>query len=136
MTTFADTSALYAVLDADDAFHDRARVAWRSMLTDDEPLVTTNYIVVETFALAQTRLGMDAVRALADELLPAVRTVQITEEDHRGAVQALLAADRRKLSLVDCSSFLVMRRLGLRSAFTFDADFEDQGFESIPAGGA
>lgn len=78
------------------------------------------------------RLGLDAVRGLSDDLLPAVRTVWTTEEDHRGAVQALLAAGRRELSLVDCTSFLVMRRLGLKSAFTFDDDFVDQGFEVLP----
>lgn len=132
MTTFADTSALYAVLDADDEFHNRARNGWSSLLSEDVPVVTTNYVLVETFALVQARLGMEAVRGLSDDLLPAVRTVWVTEEDHRGAVQALLAAGRRGLSLVDCASFLVMRRLGLRSAFTFDGDFEDQGFEPIP----
>lgn len=132
MTVFADTSALYAVLDADDEFHARASASLTSLLSDDATLVTTNYVLVETFALVQARLGMDAVRALSDQLLPAVRTVAVTEEDHRGAVQALLAADRRHLSLVDCASFLVMRRLGLRSAFTFDDDFRGQGFESIP----
>lgn len=132
MTTFADTSALYAVLDADDEFHDRARNGWSSLLREDVPVVTTNYVLVETFALVQARLGMEAVRRLSDDLLPAVRTAWVTEEDHRGAVQALLAAGRRGLSLVDCTSFLVMRRMGLRSAFTFDDDFEDQGFEPIP----
>lgn len=75
-------------------------------------------MLLETFALVQARMGMEALRGLSDDLLPVVRTVWVTEEDHRGAVQALLAADRRGLSLVDCSSFLVMRRLGLKSAFT------------------
>lgn len=131
MTTFADTSALYAVLDADDAFHELAREAWGSLLSADETLVTTNYVLLETFALVQTRLGMDAVRGLSDDLLPVVRTAWVTEEDHRAAVQTLLAADRRELSLVDCTSFLVMRRLGLESAFTFDEAFEDQGFDSV-----
>lgn len=134
MTTFIDTSALYAVLDADDAFHGRASEAWSSLLLSEEgTLVTTNYVLVEVFALVQARLGMAAVRALSDDLLPVVRTVWITEQDHRGAVQALLAADRQRLSLVDCSSFVVMRRLGLRVAFTFDEDFERQGFQAVPA---
>lgn len=132
MTTFADTSALYAVLDADDAFHERARAAWSSLLSEDETLVATNYVLLETFALVQARLGIDAVRGFSDDLLPLVRTAWVTQEDHRGAVQALLAADRRELSLVDCSSFLVMRKLGLESAFTFDEDFEDQGFKTVP----
>lgn len=132
MTMFADTSALYAVLDADDEFHEQASAAWSLLLSDGTTLVTTNYVLVEIFALVQARLGMDAVRALSDRLLPAVRTIAVTDEDHRGAVQALLAADRRHLSLVDCASFLVMRRLGLRSAFAFDDDFRGQGFETTP----
>ena len=133
MRAFADTSALYAVLDADDESHGRAGEAWSSLLLSGEgTLITTNYVLLETFALVQARLGMDAVRGLSDDLLPAVRTVWITGEDHRGAVQALLAADRRGLSLVDCSSFLVMRRLGLKVAFAFDEDFGHQGFETIP----
>lgn len=132
MSVFADTSALYAVLDANDEFHARASTAWISLLSDDATLVTTNYVLIESFALVQARLGMDAVRALSDQLLPAVRTIAVTEEDHRGAVQALLAADRRHLSLVDCASFLVMRRLGLRSVFAFDDAYRDQGFTTIP----
>lgn len=132
MTVFADTSALYAVLDADDEFHGPAGGAWESLLSENVALVTSSYVLVETFALVQSRLGMEATRALADQLLPVVRTVEITKEDHAGAVQALLAANRRELSLVDCSSFLLMRRLGLRKAFTFDGDFGTQGFETIP----
>ena len=36
---------------------------------------------------------------------------------------------RRGLSLVDCMSFIVMRKLEVRQAFAFDADFEREGFE-------
>lgn len=35
MTVFADTSALYAVLDADDEFHGRAADARQRLLSDD-----------------------------------------------------------------------------------------------------
>lgn len=133
MTTFVDTSALYALLDADDAFHEPASKAWSALLSaKDRQLITTNYILLETFALVQSRLGMEAVRALSDDLVPLVRTVWVTEEDHAGAVQALLALDRRGFSLVDLCSFHLMRRLGLRSAFTFYEDFRQQGFDAVP----
>lgn len=132
MTLFVDTSALYAVLDRDDRLHDDAKAVWEDLLGSDESLLTTNYVVLETFALTQSRLGVEAVRVLADEVLPTFRMEWITEKDHGGAVQAVLAAGRRDLSLVDCSSFAVMRRLGLRKAFAFDRDFGDQGFETVP----
>jgi predicted nucleic acid-binding protein len=43
----------------------------------------------------------------------------------------LLVANRRDLSLVDCTSFEVMRRNGLEVVFTFDPHFHEQGFQVI-----
>ncbi|MCU0722568.1 MAG: VapC toxin family PIN domain ribonuclease, partial [Planctomycetes bacterium] len=55
----------------------------------------------------------------------------VSPEDHAAAVSAWLAARRKDLSLVDCASFEVMRRLGLRRAFAFDRHFEQEGFEKV-----
>ena len=49
------------------------------------------------------------VRVLCGEVLPALEVHWITGDDHDHARNALLAADRRLLSLVDCSSVHVMR---------------------------
>ncbi len=56
----------------------------------------------------------------------------ITPEIHASAMSALLAARRRDVSLVDWTSFELMRRLGIRKAFTFDHHFAEQGFEVLP----
>lgn len=120
------------MLDRDDRLHDAAKATWDELLRSDESVLTTNYVVLETFGLTQSRLGVEAARVLADEVLPAFRLEWITEEDHGGAIQAVLAAGRRGLSLVDWTSFVVMRRLGLRRAFAFDRDFGEQGFETLP----
>jgi len=105
MSVFVDTSALLAVLDAGDAQHPHARAAWETLLQQDEPLLTTSYVLVETFALVQNRLGMDAVRVLADDVVPVLRVHWVGEPQHRLGVTALVAAGRRQLSLVDCVSF-------------------------------
>ena len=132
---FVDTSAFYAVLDRSDGAHERARGAWADWLSgENDPLfVTSNYVLVETFALVQARLGMAAVRALHDAVLPVLRVHWTTREDHEAAIQALLIADRRRLSLVDCTSFQIMRRLGVSRAYAFDRHFAEQGFEVLPA---
>jgi predicted nucleic acid-binding protein len=57
MTVFIDTSAFFAVLDRDDANHLKAREQWRGILAHDQVMVTTNYVLVETFALLGTGLG-------------------------------------------------------------------------------
>ncbi len=41
-------------------------------------------------------------------------------------------AGRRTLSLVDCVSFEVMRRIGVLKAFAFDHHFKDYGYEISP----
>jgi uncharacterized protein len=130
MSSFG-SSALYAMLDRDDDNHPAAKATWNRLLEDDEPLLVTNYVVVETTALVQHRLGMDAVRVPCRDVLPALELYVITEDDHRHAQSARLAADRRKLSLVDCSSFHVMRAREVRSAFVFDPHFVSMS--SLPA---
>lgn len=133
MSVFVDTSAFYAVLDGDDARHTEARGAWERLLAARDPLHTTNYVLVETLALMQARIGLDCVRAFSADILPVLSVFWIDEGSHRSAHHALLAASRRDLSLVDCASFEAMRRLGLRDAFCFDPHFAEQGFRTLPA---
>jgi predicted nucleic acid-binding protein len=131
--TFVDTSALYALLDRDDACHAEAAYVWRSLLQRDARLVTTNYVVVESVALVQRRLGLEAVRTLLDDVLPVVHVVWVDERLHDAGCTALLAAARPQVSLVDWTSFEFMRRNGLRNAFAFDDDFWALGFEPAKA---
>ena len=131
MTVFVDTSALYALLDAADAQHRPGRAAF-TRLVHDQDLITHSYVLVETIALAQRRLGPDAVRALTRELLPAVATVWVDEAAHAAGLAALIAAFPTEVSLVDQVSFHLMRELGLTRAFAFDRDFRTAGFEVLP----
>lgn len=135
MSTFVDTSALYAVLDADDERHTAAGAQWDRLLAGREALHTTNYVLVETTALLQSRIGMEGVRTLAADVLPVLSVHWIDEGLHRSAHHALLVSARRSLSLVDCASFEAMRRLGLESVFCFDPHFAEQGFTVVPAAG-
>ena len=131
MSVFIDTSALLALLDADEACHAEARRIWERLLGDDEPLVTTNYVLVEVYALTQRRLGSAAVRAFTDDLLPVIDVDWIERSRHDSGVSAIIAASRRDLSLVDAVSFETMRRHGIDRAFAFDRHFENSGFARI-----
>lgn len=133
MTTFIDTSALLALLDRDEDRHADAVRAWGALAEAEVPLVTTNYVVVETTAVAQHRLGMDAARALTHDVLPLIEVVCIDRALHDAATASLLAANRRQLSLVDCASFEVMRTRQVTQAFAFDSHFAERGF-AMPAG--
>ena len=128
MSVFVDTSGLIAMLDADEARHEEAAARWRQLVEGDEPLVATNYVLVETLALAQRRLGLDAVRLLVRDIVPLLDIDWVGEDAHAAAVAVLVAANRRSLSLVDCASFETMRRRGVTQAFAFDQHFVEQGF--------
>jgi predicted nucleic acid-binding protein len=125
---FIDTSAIYAILDRSDQNHASARDAWLRLLDADLSLFTTNYVLVESCALAQSRLGIEAVKAIQEEIAPAIGIDWIDEAAHSLASAVLLSARRRKLSLVDCASFGAMRRAGARVAFAFDRHFAEEGF--------
>lgn len=126
--TFVDTSALYALLDADDDNHERASELWRDMIETEEDLVTTNYVLVEVFALIQNRLGLEAVRQFQEDVVPVLRVEFVTHEIHRLGIAAVLAASRKNLSLVDCISFEAMRDAGIKSVFAFDDHSRQYGF--------
>ena len=130
MTVFIDTSAFYAVLDHDDSNHDKAKETWVRLLREHAGLPTNNYVLLEISALLQHRLGIPAVRAFSEDVLPLLQIDWISEDRHRAGMEAVLAASRKKLSLVDCVSFQTMPENGVRVAFCFDRHFREQGFES------
>ena len=47
---------------------------------------------------------------------------------HQDGIAAVLTANRRQLSLVDCISFEVCRQRSIDRIFTFDPHFWEQGF--------
>lgn len=123
MSVFVDTSALYALLDRDDRGHGPMAAAWTKLLSGPRLLVTSNYVLVETVALLQRRLGLPAVFDLDDHVLPVLVVRWITEPMHHRAMSRLRRTDRREVSLVDCRKLRAdggrgnAGRLSIRSSF-------------------
>jgi len=130
-SVFVDTSALYALLDRDDNRHEEAARIWADLMGSESVLVTHNYILVEAFALVQRRLGMKAVEALQQDMIPVLDVVWVDEALHQDAVVSWLRLSRRGISLVDHLSFSLMRERFLPHAFAFDEDFEAAGFTTL-----
>lgn len=127
---FLDTSAIYAWADAADPNHAAAVRRLGAILANGDELLTHNYVLVESTALLQARLGLAAAVKLARDA--AALTVEWIDEDlHALGVQALERSRKRHLSLVDQISFLVMRRHRIETAFAFDPDFVAAGFRLV-----
>jgi len=129
---FVDTSAFLALVHLDDPNHDQAMQTWKKLIEDEQQLISNNYVLVESIALIQRRLGLRAVSILHNDILPFVEIDWLDEELHNAIVKTVLKNNRRQISLVDRSSFDTMRRYELQTAFAFDSHFPDEGFEVIP----
>lgn len=124
---FLDTSAIYAWADVADPNHREAVGRLDTIVRNGEDLLTHNYVLVESMALLQARLGLAAASKLAKDAARFV--IEWVDDDlHAASVRELEQARKRHLSLVDHVSFLVMRRHAVTTAFAFDPDFESAGF--------
>jgi uncharacterized protein len=132
MNLFIDTSGFLAVLNQNDRFHLPAKGAWLNILADDSVLFSSNYVLLETTALLQHRFGVDALRLFHSTIHPILRIIWVNQEIHDLAMGVLLSLNLRQLSLVDCTSFQMMRAANLEHVFTFDVHFSEQGFTVTP----
>jgi predicted nucleic acid-binding protein len=132
MSAFVDTSAAYALMVRTDEDHDRARMEFTRLLDAAVPLWTTSFVLVETMALLQHRVGLAAARDFDEALLPVLRPAWVDEALYRQGVERLWREDRRRISLVDAVSFEFMIGRGIRRAFAFDPHFGDAGFDLVP----
>jgi len=124
---FLDTSGIYALADKADTNHRNAYSKFEAVLKSGETFLLHNYILMESAALLQARLGLpSAILFLKDAKSFEVEWVD--PDLHEEAVRELERIGKRGVSLVDCMSFLVMRRKGLQKVLAFDPDFQDQGF--------
>ena len=132
MRVFVDTSAFLAILNPTDTNHTTATSTWENLLQRENQRIVTNYVLLETIALAQRRHGLQSVQGFQLSVLPVLSIYWIDAAIHAAGVAALLAANRRQLSLVDCTSFHSMRQLGIDRVFAFDQHFAEQGFICSP----
>jgi len=126
-TVFADTSGFYAALDGADSFHAEAARCFRQASTEGWRVVTTNYVVHETWALVQNRFGWDAVDAFLEALLPLCETTWVDLPLHAAGAARCQRERLRQLSLTDCVSFELMKHLGVSEAIARDSHFRREG---------
>lgn len=130
---FVDTSAWKALVDVDDDFHDQAKSIFLKMKTKSTTLVTSNFILDETFTLIRQRCGLIIALKLRDLFAASKSELiidRITISDEAGAWK-WFEKDWSKLSYTDCVTFAQMGRLGIRKVFTFDQHFTRAGFDVI-----
>ena len=124
---FLDTSAIYALADRDDDFHAAAVRHFQAVMDAGEAVVIHNYLLVESAALLQRRLGQQVARQFLRDAAH-LTIVWVDEQLHDEARQRLEAPCSAQLSFVDAVSFEVMRQHRITRYLGFDQHFAQEGF--------
>ena len=133
MNVFVDTSAFYAVLCSTDSNFSKAVVDWNRLVDDDAvTFFTSNYVIVESSALIRHRLGDAALHSFFDSLVPLTAVLWVDPKVHAAATEAMLLQGIDGPSLVDTSSFAIMRENSISFAFAYDKHFDARGLVLPP----
>jgi hypothetical protein len=125
---FLDTVGLLALWGTDDQWHNAAEGAYKRIVSSRQPVATTTFILLECGNAAARRTYREDVCLLRRTLELRNEVLIPTEDD---CARAWEAYSRGTAGIVDYVSFAVMRRLGIRQAFTNDRHFQEAGFETL-----
>ena len=124
-----DTSAVYALIDRHDLNHRAARRTLEGIKKRRLDPLLTNFVVAESHALLLSRVDAAIARRWLVANVWQVERVTEADEDRARAVVAQFVD--KTFSYTDATSFGVMERLGIKSAFAFDGHFGQYGFQVI-----
>ena len=126
---FVDTSFFYAY--ADDPHHSEAV---KFLKNSPAPLVTTNFVFDELVTILRYNFGHHVAVLYGESLRKSrlVTIVRVTPEDEDSAWEIFSRFSDQKFSFTDCTSFALMRRLGITEAAAFDIHFDVAGFLRLP----
>jgi len=120
MSLFVDTSIWYAVADSSDRSNARSKAILRS----GETMVTSDHVLVETWTLLHHKLDRKAAEGFWEGLRSGIALIEaVTLADLEVAWDVGVSWRDQDFSIVDCTSFAVMRRLGIDRVASLDAHF-------------
>lgn len=128
---FVDTGAWYAVVDKKDPDHKEVAAFIKN---NKIPPLTTNFVFDETITLIRSRLGWSVAKEFGEKLKSSafVSIVAVKDEDEERAWEIFLKYKDKDFSYTDCTSFAIMERLKIDTAFSFDNHFRVIGFKVLP----
>jgi predicted nucleic acid-binding protein len=130
---FVDSGAWIALALARDPLHAQARTQWDQLQAAGARLHTSVPVVIETFTFLDRNANRDVALAWKGSIYRpgVVRMLPCELADLERSWDYFRRADLHKLSAVDATSFAIMKRAGIRIAYTFDHHFAAAGFRLV-----
>lgn len=131
-----DASGWIALKIIADRFHPAVTLVYRQLQDAREKLVTTNLCISEAAKHIQWELGHDAAATFLEGILTfdkakLIRYIRVDEGLEREAIEFFKRHSDKEWDIVDCASFVVMRKLGIIKAISLDEHFVQAGFEVL-----
>ena len=132
---FIDTGAFIARYIERDQYHKTAVDYWNEISRRQLRCCTSNFVLDETFTLLGRMAGNNFAAERARNIYASL-SLQILRPDASIEVRALAFFSKfsdKEISFTDCTSFALMRRERIKTAFTFDSHFSQAGFTVVPS---
>ncbi|MCY2995131.1 MAG: PIN domain-containing protein [Planctomycetota bacterium] len=131
---FFYTGYILALELANDQNYQAAQQHWRRFAAAPPSLVTTSYVFDEVVTFFSNRGHHGKAVQVGNNLLAsaALKLVHVDEELFDAGWEYLQRHDDKRYSLTDCISFVLMERLGIATAYSFDHHFRQAGFQTEP----
>ena len=128
-----DSGAWIALALTRDPMHDQARAIWERNVASGTRWATSVPVVIETFTFLSSTVHTDIALAWRASLREVewLRVLECSNSDLDDAFEYFAIPDLHRLSAVDATSFVLMRREGLKLAFSFDVHFGVAGFRYL-----
>jgi predicted nucleic acid-binding protein len=132
-SVFADSGAWIALALAKDPLHDTARAQWDRLQNSGAKLYTSVPVVIETFTFLERNAHRDVALAWKDAIYTpgTVKILPCGLNDLQQSWEYFRRGAFHKLSGVDATSFVIMKQMRIRLAYTFDHHFAVAGFRLL-----
>jgi predicted nucleic acid-binding protein len=130
---FVDTGGWLALALARDVYHERAVEGWTAVRRSGARLCTSVPVIIETFTYLDRKIDPAMARTWSAGVRgrTGVQVIECGGEDLLQAWQWLERRELHKLSLVDATSFVLLRKHRIRQVLAFDTHFAQVGFRTI-----
>ncbi len=130
---FVDTSFFKAYVDIKDDFHPQALQIFQKLKIEKMQLITSNYILDESFTVIRSKCGLDKAldfKSILEQFETDLKILRVLIIDEADAWDYFLN-DWSNLSFTDCVSFAMMKRLEINQVVAFDEHFKRAGYKLI-----
>ena len=119
----ADTGPLYAAVDPDDQYHERAQDQLKALQDGRLSVVLAYPTLLEAYTLILYRLGHRTVTEWLEDVRAGAALVNPTPQDYRDAMALVSRFPDQSISLFDATLATLASRLGL-PVWTYDHHFD------------